>query len=68
MPNCKFEGCGTRASYGTEHKKALRCSKHKTEEMYLVTTKLCLECKKYPHYNFPGKQRVFTVKHTVKKI
>ena len=57
MPNCKFEGCGTRASYGTEHKKALRCSKHKTEEMYLVTTKLCLECKKYPHYNFPGETK-----------
>lgn len=57
MPICKFEGCGTKASYGIELKKPLYCSKHKTAEMYLVTTRLCLECKKYPHYNFPGETK-----------
>jgi hypothetical protein len=57
MPNCNFEGCNISASYGTENKKVLRCSKHKSTEMYLMTVRLCVDCKKCPHYNFPGETK-----------
>ena len=66
MVNCKHEGCTTRASYGIEIKKASYCSKHKLDNMFLVTVTLCKNenCKRYPHYNFLGESRgIYCVDH-----
>jgi len=71
MVNCKYEGCNTRASFGNENKKPVFCTNHKSENMFLVTAKLCQgeNCKKYPHYNFIGETRgIYCREHKIENM
>ena len=71
MTKCKNTDCEKRASFGFEHNKADYCSKHKEQNMFLVTVKLCQgeNCKRYPHYNIQGESNgIYCIAHKLENM
>jgi hypothetical protein len=66
MHKCKQEGCSKSASYNIVGTKPAFCKQHKSPDMVLVTSPICIapSCKKRADFNSPGEyQKLYCYLH-----